>query len=106
LSTIPRRWIGSLLSSSKTGRSIHEKVGTEPRAPDDVFDVESALVLKHGEAVSDADEAGDALDPGSGEILGLDPDQWGSLGEEPQPEPAAEGSVHRQDVVTCVTTIS
>lgn len=59
------------------------EVGTETGTPDDVADVESALVLKHREAVSNTNDAGDALDPGSGEILGLDPDQRGSVGEEP-----------------------
>src|SRR6266511_3213110 len=62
------------------------EVGSEPRAPDDVADVKNSLILQHGEAVPDADHAGDALDPGSGEILGPDPDQRGSPGDEPRPE--------------------
>ena len=68
----------------------------EPRAPDHIRHVEDAAVLQHGQPVPHAHGPGDPLDPGSGQVLGLDPDQRHAMGKQLRAHLAAHRRVHGQ----------
>src|SRR5829696_4379093 len=72
------------------------EVGTGPGAPDDVGHLQDPLVGQQGVAIAHPDDPGEALDPRGGEILGLDPNQRGAVGDEPGAQFAADRRVHGQ----------
>src|SRR6266511_2682527 len=100
LSTITRRWIGSLLSSSKTGRSIHEKSGRNPVHQMTLPTSRTRSSSSMGRPSRTPTTRGTRSTLAAARSLGLIRTCGAPRAREPRAEPAADGSVHHQDVVT------
>jgi len=73
------------------GQVDPREVVLEPGAPDDVLHLEGAPVLEHRQPVLDADDLGDAFDPGGVEVARLDPDERPAPGDDLWPDLPAQG---------------
>src|SRR5688500_7040038 len=54
----------------------------EPRTPDNVCHIEDTAVLQPWTSVSRSHQAGNALDPGCRQVLGLRSHEWHALGKD------------------------
>lgn len=71
----------------------------EPRAPDDIRDVQHAAILQQWESVSHADDSRGALDPRRSQIRRFDADEWRSAREYDWSGFPPDGRVQRQYAV-------
>ena len=73
-------------------------VGSEPGAPDDVGHVQHAAVRERRPPVGHRDRPRHPLDPGRGQVGGLDPDQRAAVRQRPAAHRAAHRRAHGQHV--------
>lgn len=81
------------------GQVDPREVGAEPRAPDDVFHLEDALVLQGGKPVPHAHDPRNAFDASGGDVLRSDPNERRAMRQELRAHLAADRGVSGQHAV-------